>query len=262
MDKSILTFDEWFSKESHFAEIFDKSPVLNMLFPDAAIQWMTTTEPALTPAICVFEEAWHKFNSRYVYIPYLNNSDNYGQVKRIQADIMYQSVSEWNRYTAIKEVLNSQLTFEKLKEILGNYSITKVGGYSDTYKAQGYEETDTWNREKDRTVKVSNFQSVEKSMSKTELTYKPETTNPPDTLTHKHTPSNTAGSNRRVYDGGTDDTDTPYYKEYGMKNGEFFKEYMAIIKDFPNAVDMFLTSTAQCYLTDVYNPHMWEDTLR
>lgn len=262
MEKSILTFDEWYEHESHFGEIFDKSPVLNMLFPDAAIQWMTSLEPALTPAKCVFEEAWHRFNSRFVFIPYLVDGDNYGQVMRIQADIMYQSVSEWNRYTAIKEVLNSQFSYEKLKELLGNYSITKVGGYSDTYVGQGFTDTDTWNREKDRTVKVSNFQSVEKTMSKTEMTYNPTATVPTDTLSHTHTPSESPSTNRRVYDGGKDDSDTPYFKEYGMKNGEFYKEYISLVKEFPNAVDMFLKSTAQCYLTDVYNPHMWEDTLR
>lgn len=262
MKKEIITFEKWYEREPTFATIFSKSPVLNLLYPDVALSWMATITPdPLTPSICVFEEAIHKFSQRYVYIPYLIDADNSGQIHRIQADIMYQSVSEWNRWQALKEVINSQMDFATLQSILGNYSLTKIGGYTDQHNSEPYTTTDTYAREIGRGVTISNFESVNKALTSTSISHLPGEEEPQPALEHAFTPDeDSPAKTTRTYDGGTSE-DYDFYREYGQRMGKFWNQYKDLILNFPSSVDLFLKSTAQAYLLDVYDTNMWHNIL-
>lgn len=262
MNKEIITFEEWYEREPLFATIFSKSPVLNLLYPDAALEWMATRTPdPLTPSICVFEEAIHQYSQRFVYIPYLLDSDNYGQIQRIQAEIMYQSVSEWNHWQALKEVINSQMDFATLQSILGNYSLTKIGGYTDIHNSEPYQTTDTYTRETGRGVTISNFESVDKQLTSTTISHLPGDSATEPAIEHNFIPDeDNPSKTTRTYDGGTSDT-YDFYREYGQRMGNFWNQYKDLILSFPSAVDLFLKSTAQAYLLDVYDTNMWRNIL-
>lgn len=262
MNKEIITFEEWYEREPTFATIFSKSPVLNLLYPDAALSWMASITPEpLTPSICVFEEAIHEYSQRYVYIPYLKDANNDGQIQRIQSEIMYQSVSEWNHWQALKEVINSQMDFATLQSILGNYSITKVGGYTDMHNSEPYTTKDTYARETGRGVTVSNFQSVKKELTSTSISHIPGDQAEQPALEHSFIPTeDSPAKTTRTYDGGTSDT-YDFYREYGQRMGNFWNQYKDLILSFPSAVELFLKSTSQAYLLDVYDTNMWHHIL-
>lgn len=254
--KRIITFEEWYEKEPQFATIFEKSPVLNYLYPDAALQWMGAQSPALTASVCVFEEALHKFSQRLVYIPYLCDADNYGQIMRMQADIMYQSLSEWNRWVAFKELLNTQMSQSELFKLLGNYSITKEGGWTDKYKSEKFKDENTYARETGNSYSIRNFEGTNVSpLSSTTINTKPQSTDAEPSLVHQHTPE-VDGQNKHAFDGGGIEGKTNY-QEFGQKMGDLWSKYKDLILRFPSAVDIFLNSTAQAYLTDVYDTNMW-----
>lgn len=261
MKKEIITFGEWYKREPNFSKIYDECPILNLLYPDAVITWAGQQTPPLSLSSCVFHEAEHRFNSRYVYVPYLVDADNYGQIMKISADIMYHSLTEWNRYDVMKQVLNKQMTFATLQEILGNYSLTKEGGWTDTYNSEKYTDNDTYAKETGRNVNVSNFQSTNKVLTTTTINHDPANSAAQPALTHEHVPDPLKPSKTfRQFDGGGHMT-IPNYHEFGQRMGDFYKNYKDLIQIFPNSVDMFLTATAQCYLVDVYDTNMWCDIL-
>lgn len=260
MKKEIITFEKWYEREPSFATIFDKVPILNYLYPDACLTWFASLTPALTPATAVFEEAVHRFSQRYVYVPYLLNSNNDGQIQRIQADIMYQSISEWNRWTAIKELLNSQLTQSELLKLLGNYSITKEGGWTDNYMGETINETSTFARETGNSLAIRNFEGTEVSnVSTTSISTIPNEQAVEPSIVHNRIPQ-AGGYNQHVFDGGGSLTKNNY-QEYGQKMGDLWNKYKDLVLKFPSAVDLFLTATAQAYLTDVYDTNMWTSIL-
>lgn len=261
MKKEIITFREWYNREPDFSKIYEKSPVLNLLYPDVALTWMSQQSPQLQVSTCIFEEALHKFENRFVFIPYLVDLDNTGQMMRIANDIMYHSISEWNKYEALKAVLNSQMSLATLQDILGNYSLTKTGGWTDTYNSEDYTDKDTYAKETGRSMTISNFQTVDKQISSTTISHDPDDESEQPALEHHHEPNPEYPSKtKRVYDGGGHSTLTNYH-EFGQRMGEFYKNYKDLILHFPNTVDLFLSSTAQAYLTDVYDTNMWSHIL-
>lgn len=260
MSGRIITLGEWYDSPvgDNLKNIFSNNPIINMLFPEATLDWMNQQSPQISPHSIVFAEAIHKFKSRYVYHKYQGNIvEDLATVINIKDDITATSLTEWNKFKSMKEVINGDLSLDRIKEIFGNYSITKVGGWSDTYKSEDFSITDTWTRETKRTTKVSNFESTDKDLTETSIDYEPSgsESSPVNSTTHsKERVDNKPSTNRRVYDGGTDDTTQHNYKEFGMKNGEFYQNYYKFILSFPNAVDMFLNATATSYLLDIYNP--------
>ena len=171
-------------------------------------------------------------------------------IESIRADIIATSLSEWNKFQSLKEVINGELSLDKIKELFGNYNITKIGGWSDKYNAEDYKFVDTWTRETERKTSVSNCESVLKPLSTTETDYEPSST---QQTTHERIGDpNTPSMNRRSYDGG--ETNLDNYKEFGYKNGEFYNTYYKFILSFPNSVDMFLNLSATSFLLELYNP--------
>lgn len=260
MRKEIITFGEWYNRESEFKTIFNDCPVLNYLYPDSALTWMSSVSPALTPSICVFEEALHRFSERYVYVPYLVGADNYGQILRMQKDITYQAVSEWNHWVAFKELINAKLDESLLFKLLGNYSLTKEGGWTDSYTGEAYTDKTTYARETGSDFNIKNFEGTEiKSVSSTNLTTVPSERDPEPSLEHSHE-IDSGGYNEHTFDGGSSAVRDNYI-EYGQRMGHLWEYYKDLISKFPSAVDVFLTTTATAYLTDVYDTNMWYHTL-
>lgn len=255
MKKEIITFGKWYENHSEFHGIFDDVPlvILQSLYPDACVTWLSNCNPPITLSSAVFEEASHKFYERYVYVPHLVGEDNFGQIERIKKDIMFQALSEWNHWIAIKELLNSQMNEEQLFKLLGNYSLTKEGGWTDWFYSQAFTDTTTYPHETGSSLSIQNFEGN----TINPLTSQTITTAPPagQNLTHTHTPNTSPGRTERAFDGST----TPFsnYHEYGQRMGHLWEYYKDLIHHFPNVVDMFLTTTASAYLTDVYDTNMW-----
>lgn len=261
MTKEILTFGKWYNLHPEFSTIFDKVPstLLNSLYPDTAITWMGSQSPAISVSTCVFEEALHKYSERFVYVPHLKDLDNSGQIMRIQADIMYQSLSEWNKWIALKDFLNSELSEDKLFKLLGNYSLTKQGGWTDEHKSEKFTDNSTYARDTGNTVSIANFETTSKQISATTINTIPTSTTSEPSLQFQHIPGSDVGDpakSTRNFDGGGSTTHTDY-KEFGQRMGDVWSKYKDLIYHFPNAVDLFLVSTAQAYLTDVYDANMW-----
>ena len=248
MRGEIITLEKWYEKlPNNFSTIFDGNPLLNMLFPDSALVWMANNN--LSASKVVFAEALHKFASRYVMQKY-DSDTALSTIEDIRADIIATSLAEWNKFQSLKEVINGELSLDKIKELFGNYNITKIGGWTDKYNAEDYKFIDTWTRETERKTSVSNFESELKPLSTTETDYEPSST---QQTTHERIGDpNTPSMNRRSYDGG--ETNLENYKEFGYKNGEFYNTYYKFILSFPNSVDMFLNLSATSFLLEIYNP--------
>lgn len=260
MRKEIITFREWYEREPLFGSIFTDCPVLNFLYPDSALTWMASLSPALTPADCVFEEAWHRFSERFVYVPYLVGLDNSGQIHRIQKDITYQAVSEWNHWVAFKELINAKMNESMLFKLLGNYSLTKEGGWTDNYIGEAYTDKTTYARETGSAFNIKNFEGTEiKSVSTTDLSTIPTADDTEPSLEHNHV-IDSGGYNEHTFDGGSS-ADRDNYIEYGQRMGHLWEYYKDLLNKFPSAVDTFLKVTATAYLTDVYDTNMWYHTL-
>lgn len=260
MRKEIITFEKWYDLHPDFHTIFEKVPLtlLQSLYPDACLTWFANQTPAITPASAVFEEALHKYSTRYVYVPHLVGEDNSGQIHRIQAEIMYQALSEWNHWVAIKEMLNAEMSEATLLKLLGNYSITKEGGWTDKFNAQPFTDNTTYPHETSSSLSIQNFEGTNINP----LTSQSISTSPTagQNLTHTHTPdANTPGYNYHSFNGG--ETSESNYREYGQRMGQLWEKYKDLIIHFPNAVDMFLSTTATAYLTDVYDTNMWHHIL-
>ena len=141
MRGEIITLEKWYEKlPNNISTIFDGNPLLNMLFPDTALVWMSNNN--LSPSKVVFAEALHKFASRYVMQKY-DSDTALSTIESIRADIIATSLGEWNKFQSLKEVINGELSLDKIKELFGNYNITKIGGWSDKYNAEDYKFIDT-----------------------------------------------------------------------------------------------------------------------
>lgn len=249
----ILTLEEWFELPQvgdNIKNIFNITPaIINSLFPDAVLAYLT--EQQISPHSIIWQEALHKYASRYVMYKHVNTIDDLATVIEIKKDIEATALTEYNRFIALKQVINGDVTYDKLIEVFGNYNITKLGGWSDEYKSEDFTITDTWTRQTGTTNTVTNFESELKRESSTEIDYDPDNT---QTTTHQKSRDEAKPSlNKRTYDGGKSQQGN--YKEYGVKNGDFYNNYYKFIMSFPNAVDLFLQLTAPSYLLDIYSPN-------
>lgn len=247
--KDILTLGEWFEKDPRIQSIIGSNPIVTMLFPQEVINYIAIHQELPSLYQIVWTEILHKYNSRYLFKKY-SEETSLDTIQEIKADIIANSLTLWNKYKSLQEVINGEISYDKVRELLGNYNITKIGGYSDKTQSENYTATDTWGKESGRQSYIYNFENQKKNLTDTDISHSPTE----DTLTHSRTRSEDApASYSRSFDGG--ETSESNYKEFGNKNGEFMNDYYKFILSFPNAVDIFAKDTASCYLVDVYDPY-------